>query len=293
MVRWLALWLAIMPAACGNARMGAPLDRTKLELRFAEDFSRTPTFYDAARNPQGRWKTNFAFGSQDPWSLYAWTTRTLRANAELQYYGDPTAGTGSIEWKPGALQLVAQQNPYRADPRTHGMPYLSALITTEKSFQQLYGYFEARVTMPVGTGLWPAFWLLPIFRPPSDPNQRQSGQEVDVFENVGRNGEIYATVHHDVGGKRTQDGERIPVDRIDIAHDYGVLVTSQLIIWYIDSHEVRRRANIDFHEPAYMLLNLAVGGEWPGAPDGTTAFPAKMTINRVRAYALKPGTVFE
>jgi beta-glucanase (GH16 family) len=75
---------------------------------------------------------------------------------------------------------------------------------------------------------------------------------------------------------------------VGFPHDFGVLVTPEWIVWYIDSKEVRRRPNLDFHEPAYMLLNLAIGGEWPGKPDKATHFPARMTIHRVRAYSLKP-----
>jgi beta-glucanase (GH16 family) len=280
--------LFVCLSSCANGQSVEILDHSKLEMRFEEDFSSPPSFYDPIRARSGRWKTNFAFGNQDPASPQAWETRTLRPNAELQYYGDPTAGTSSVEWTPGALTLVARPNPYAANIRTHGMPYLSALITSERSFQQRYGYFEARVKMPVGKGLWPAFWLLPKFQVFADPKQRQPAQEIDIFENVGKNNEIYATIHYDAGLFVLHDGERIPTGPIDVPHDYGVMVTPSWIIWYIDSREVRRRRNFDFHKPAYMLLNLAVGGQWPGAPDSSTEFPARMTIYRVRAYALKP-----
>ena len=283
---------SLMLCACASAKDASqsnPLNRSVLVLTFEETFAKFPSFYDPINAASGRWKTNFAFGIQDPSSKLAWQTRTLRPNAELQYYGDPTAGTGSVEWKPGSLALIAQSNPYRADPRTNAMPYLSALITTQKSFQQRYGYFEARITMPVGKGLWPAFWLLPAYKMLKDPSQPQPQQEIDVMENIGKNGEYYATVHHAVGAPTEHDGEQIEIDRVDEPHDYGVLLTSAWIVWYLDQHEVRRRANTDFHDEAYMLLNLAVGGQWPGSPDAATPFPARMTVHRVRAYALKAG----
>lgn len=292
-VRFASMILLMCVASCANAQSGAMLDRSQLSLRFEDDFSSPPSFYDPVTARSGRWKTNFIFGMQDPAHPLAWQTRTLRPNGELQYYGDPMAGTGSIEWAPGALTLVGRANPYQANPRTNAMPYISGLITTETSFQQRYGYFEARVKMPVGKGLWPAFWLLPPYRTKIIPGVPQKQQEIDVFENVGKNNEIYATVHNDVAGRKVADGERIAMGRVDEPHDYGLLLTPKWVIWYIDSREVRRRANRDFHEPAYMLLNLAVGGKWPGAPDATTPFPARMTIYRVRAYALKRGAKIE
>lgn len=192
-------------------------------------------------------------------------------------------------WKKGTLDIVAQPNPFRSDWRTHDLPYLSGLITTEKSFTQLYGYFEARVTMPVGKGLWPAFWLLPQWRHDLPPAAPRGQQEIDVFENIGKDGEVYATVHTDQNGRKVPDNGRIPIDTVAKPHDYGVLVTPTDVVWYIDEREVRRRPNKDFHQPAYMLINLAVGGDWPGNPDDTTVFPAVMRVDRVRAYALKTG----
>lgn len=276
---------------CGGLRAepGDPLDRGQLELRFSEDFSQRPSFYHAERNPNGRWKTNFFFSFQNTRHPRGWESRTLRPNRELEYYGDPNDGLNPFEWAPGQLAIVARRNPAMRDPLTHGLPYLSGLITTEKSFTLGYGYFEARVTMPVGKGLWPAFWLLPVPDVRGGVPVSSGQQELDIFENIGRNGEIYATLHHDVNGKKKGDGERIAVERVDQPHDYGVLVSPQWIIWYVDGREVRRRLNTDYHRPSYMLLNLAVGGDWPGPPDAATPFPARMVIHWVRAWALKPG----
>lgn len=260
------------------------LNRDALTLTFNEDFKRPPSFYDPVSMRDGRWKTNFAFGIQDPASPQAWKTRTLRPNNELEYYAAPGDRPTAYLWQPGSLTLVARALP---DPRHAQLPYESGLITTERSFKQRYGYFEARVTMPIGKGLWPAFWLLPPFRPDA---KVQSQQEIDIFENVGRDGELYLTVHHDEGGTKVADPGKVAIDTVARPHDYGVLVTPTEISWYVDDMLVRRVANKDFHQPAYMLLNLAVGGDWPGAPDDTTRFPAKMKVEWVRAYALKSQT---
>jgi beta-glucanase (GH16 family) len=72
-------------------------------------------------------------------------------------------------------------------------------------------------------------------------------------------------------------------------HDYGVLVTPDSVAWYLDRRLVRRVPNTDFHAPAYLLFNLAVGGNWPGRPDETTRFPAQMIVERIRVYQALPG----
>lgn len=267
------------------------LDRSALVLTFEENFAQPPSFYDPLLAPKGRWKTNYAFGPQDPRSLRAWQARTHTASREMQYYGDPVRGTNPFVWRPGSLTIVGRPNPFITSPMTNGLPYLSGLMTTEKSFLQTYGYFEIRAALPVGQGLWPAFWLLPQFEAFPDPNIRQLPDEVDVFENIGKNFEVYATVHSNINGRRdgsrNTDPARIPMGTVTEPHDYGVLITPTDIRWFIDSVEVRRRPNLTFHKPAYMLVNLAIGGNWPGPPNAATRFPALMTVYSVRAYKYK------
>jgi len=266
---------------------GEPLDLSGYVQTFVDDFQRPPAFYHPTLAPKGRWKTNFAFGEQNPAIPGAEQTRTLAGNAELQYYGDPLAGTGSFEWKPGQLTIVARANDGKQAERFGGQPYRSGLITTERSFEQKYGYFEAELTLPVGQGLWSAFWLLPRFQPGLDP---QPAQEVDVLENIGRDGEFYATVHHDdpaAPNRKRSDLARISVRSVAMRHAYGVLITPETISWYFDRRRVRTVANKDFDRPAYLLVNLAVGGTWPGAPGTETRFPARLVIHRIRAFALR------
>ena len=287
--------VAIAGASChrleAQTQAQTRLDRTALIPTFEENFAREPTYYDPFQAPTGRWKTNYAFGPQDPRSPNAWVARTHVASNEMQYYGDPTRGTNPFIWKPGSLTIVGRPNPYLANPATHGKPYLSGLLTTEKSFEQTYGYFEIRAAMNIGQGLWPAFWLLPHQETLPDPTMRQLPDEVDVFENVGKDHEIYATVHSNVNGLRDgtrySDGERITMGSLTVPHDYGVMITSQDIRWFIDSVEVRRRPNLTFHRPAYMLIDLAIGGKWPGPPNATTPFPARMIVYSVRAYKFR------
>lgn len=270
------------------AEQSKGVDRKGMRLVFHDEFDRAPSFYDPVTAPGGRWKTNFFFGVQDPDHPIGWGSRTLEPNHELQYYAPPSGiGAAPFETANGVLSIVARPNPAPGDARTHGLPYISGLISTEKSFSARTGYFEARIAMPPGRGLWPAFWLLPVPQT-RDGNPVEPGkQEIDVVEAIGEPGRIHHTIFSDRNGEKVKDAA--PYDThadLTAFHTYGVRVTNAEVTWYFDDHEVRRVPNVDFHRPAYMLLNLAVGGDWPGAPDKATVFPARMKIDWVRVYAL-------
>ena len=283
----LSLAVALVAPACGKAGPQPMLDRSSLALTFEETFDRAPRFRDAGKEPEGRWKTNFFFGVQDPDHPMAWTSRTIAGNGELQYYASPFAMPSPFEWKDGILSIVARRTPMEGRSRAHGLPYLSGLITTEKSFSQAGGYFEARIALPHGRGLWPAFWLLPDPKIENGNPVHPGGQEIDVFESIGEPGTLYQTVFTDRDGAKVKDAQKFETSAdLRAFHTYGVLVTKANIVWYFDDVEVRRVMNTDFVRPAYLLLNLAVGGNWPGAPDDRTHFPAVMRIDWVRAYRL-------
>ena len=282
--------LALLAAAvwAGWSATPARLDRTRLRPAFAEEFDRAPDFYDARSNPRGRWKTNYWFGVQDTRGAKGWEPRTLAPNAELQYYGDPHAGMSAFEWRPGVLTIAARPNPYRRDPATHALPYLSGLITTEKSFHFTYGYVEARVAFPSRKGIWPAFWLLPVPTMKDGQPQQPGPTEIDVFESIGEPGKLYFTWFPNLpGNQKKGDGLAMQTGAdLSAFHTYGMLVTPDALVWYFDDREVRRVPNRDYHQPLYLLLNLAIGGTWPGAPAADTPWPARMRIDWVRGYRL-------
>lgn len=281
----LSFAVTLAAPACGKAGPQPTLDRSSLSLAFEETFDRAPGFRDAGKEPEGRWKTNFFFGVQEPDHPLAWTSRTIEGNGELQYYASPFVRPSPFEWKDGILSIVARKTPDAMLSRVHGLPYLSGLITTEKSFSQYAGYFEARIALPHGRGLWPAFWLLPDPKIENGNPVHPGGQEIDVFESIGEPGTLYHTVFTDRAGAKVKDAQAFETAAdLGAFHTYGVLVTKANIVWYFDDLEVRRVANKDFHRPAYLLLNLAVGGHWPGTPDARTHFPAAMRIDWVRAY---------
>jgi beta-glucanase (GH16 family) len=216
--------------------------------------------------------------------------RTLVNNGELQIYSDRLfSGTSSASLNidpfrivDGKLEIIAK--PLQADLRqfTWGRSYSSGLLTSKESFSQKYGVFEVRAKMPSGKGLWPAFWLLPA-----------SGQwppEIDVLEILGDNPQkLYVSWHSNVGGTHSSETKAINVpDTSAQFHTYSIDWTKDAIEWFFDDIQIASRPTPqDFHQAMYMLVNLAVGGGWPGAPDSSTQFPATYTIDWIRAYARK------
>jgi beta-glucanase (GH16 family) len=144
-----------------------------------------------------------------------------------------------------------------------------------------YGYFEISAKMPRGAGLWPAFWLL--------PENGTWPPEIDVVEQIGIPTTIHQTIHYVSGGERAAKGTPITVaDTTAGFHTYAVDWEPATITIYFDGHPTSSWPTPpDMKQPMYILINLAVGGasSWPGPPDSSTAFPANMFIDYVRAFA--------
>jgi hypothetical protein len=284
----LAALLALALAACvkvdapAAAPATAPLthspDGRPLVMTFDDEFES----FRPWREGRGVWRTVFRDGrSDDPFDI-----RTLRGNKELQLYVDPDMRLGDrvvgvypasaldpFVVHDGVLDIVAQPAPPALVHELGGFQYTSGLITTQPSFSQAYGYFEMRAELPRGKGVWPAFWLLPadLSWPP----------EIDVMESIGDPSVVYMTAHSTVT-KQPSDNARISPDAF---HVFAVSWDPQEIVWYVDGREVKRQPTpSDMHKPMYMLANVAVGGNWPGAPDASTRWPARMSIDYIRAY---------
>jgi hypothetical protein len=281
--------LAISLAAClkvtspAAAPAAGPLkqapDGRHLQMTFEDEFNS----FRPWRNGQGVWRTVFKDGRADDPDL-----RTLHGNHELQLYVDPhmrIGASGSEAAKAldpfvihdGVLDIVARPTPPGLVRVLDGYGYTSGLITTQPSFSQTYGYFEMRAKLPRGKGVWPAFWLLPsdLSWPP----------EIDVMESIGDPAVAYATAHSNVDKTPTTKHEISP----DVFHTFAVGWDARNLIWYVDGREVKRQPTpSDMHKPMYLLANLAIGGDWPGAPDASTPFPAHMSIDYIRAYRFTP-----
>lgn len=201
-------------------------------------------------------------------------------NNELQYY---TARQENIRVTGGELVIEARKEAY------NGKQYTSGRITTQNKASWQYGRMEARMKIPTGKGTWPAFWMLG--NAISSVGWPASG-EIDIMEHVNSEAVTHGTIHwKDNNNQYANYGG--PSGNVDFSqyHVYAVEWDASAIRWYVDGnkfHEVNIAGGVngtsEFHAPYFLLFNLAVGGNWPGSPDGSTAFPNRMQVDYVRVY---------
>ncbi|MBW8838510.1 MAG: glycoside hydrolase family 16 protein [Gemmatimonadetes bacterium] len=191
----------------------------------------------------------------------------------------------------------------RAEPATTTLScwygscrYTSARIRTKGLFSQTYGRFEARIRIPRGQGLWPAFWMLGDNI--TTVGWPQSG-EIDIMENIGREPSIvHGTMHGPGYSGASGIGAPYTIATgafADDFHTYAVEWMPGLITWFVDDTKyfqttpstIPSTATWVFDHPFFLLLNVAVGGAWPNDPDGTTIFPQAMVVDYVRVYSAK------
>jgi beta-glucanase (GH16 family) len=222
--------------------------------------------------PAGCWKTHYAFDGP--------MNRTLVNNGEMEFYVDPNyrgtadrpLGINPFSVRDGKLTIEARPTPPDLQPFLYDYRYTSGALINKGCFEQQYGYFEMRARFPKGKGLWPAFWLM--------PSDGSWPPEIDVVEVLGHEPDrIYQSAHGEGGSNGVVTGP----DSSAGFHDYGVEWTPTEINWYIDRKKTRTLPNF-VNKPMYMLVNLAVGGHWPGAPDASTRFPAVMQVEYVKAF---------
>jgi Glycosyl hydrolases family 16 len=213
---------------------------------------------------------------------------------QLQNY---TARTENVKVDgAGDLALTARKESY------DGSAYTSARLQTKGRFSFTYGRAEARIKVPSGAGIWPAFWLLgdDIYT----KGWPEAG-EIDVMETIGSlPNELNGTVHAPLGawsGDAGADGTEWthgeiyanPTSLSDAFHVYAVEWKPASIAFSIDGHvyftitkdQMPAGGRWTFDHPNHLLLNLAVGGEWPGVPTGATPFPSTMLVDYVRVFA--------
>jgi beta-glucanase (GH16 family) len=211
-------------------------------------------------------------------------------NKELEYY---TTRTENAHLQDGQLVIRALKEDYKG-PDGVRRDYTSARLKTQGLFEQTYGRFEARIKIPYGQGLWPAYWMLGSNIATGDwPNCG----EIDIFENIGREPlTVHGTVHGPgYSNERGITGSfTLPSGRrfADGFHLFAVEWEPETIRFYVDSslYQTIARSNLPpgaawvFDHPFFLLLNVAVGGKWPGSPDVSTIFPQTMLVDYVRVY---------
>jgi beta-glucanase (GH16 family) len=225
------------------------------------------------------------------WSTYhkAWDLRTLASIGHQQLYVEQGYKNQTFSINPhtinkGKLSLIAQRSPNLE--LSEKLPYISAMISTEKSYTPLYGYFEASLCLPLGKGLWPAIWMIP-----SDGNDHLP--EIDIMESLGHQPDvIYQSTHLDnnaLADTLYGSGMNIIQKGSKSFYTYGLDWNQETITWYINGVQTYKVKNYAF-EPHYYIINLAVGGTWPGNPDNTTLFPTSLDIEYVCIYTHNPYT---
>lgn len=199
-------------------------------------------------------------------------------NKQLQWNSDNNAQLSGS----GGLVITAAQGGGGHTCWYGPCKYTAAKIQT--TFAQTYGRFAARIKLPAGHGLWPAFWMVPA--------RSSSPGEIDIIE-VNNTKPYLATGYaHNPGtpGYRAKTVLDLPISTQ--YHTYGVDWTPSGITWTLDGTpygHINSYPNWPFNQPFIMLLDLAVGGEWPGPPDANTVFPAHMLVSWVRVYEWKGG----
>jgi beta-glucanase (GH16 family) len=172
--------------------------------------------------------------------------------------------------------------------------YTSTRLKTQGLFARAYGRFEARIRIPRGQGVWPAFWMLGAN---IDSVGWPDGGEIDIMENIGREPTVaHGTLHGPgySGAEGISGADTLSQGAYaDEFHIFSIAWKPDEIRWYIDGREYHHLTPADlpagrawvFDHPFFLLLNLAVGGNWPGDPDASTVFPQEMLVDYVRVYA--------
>ncbi|GAB2810862.1 ricin-type beta-trefoil lectin domain protein [Streptomyces daliensis] len=211
-------------------------------------------------------------------------------NHERQYY---TAGNrnAALDGQGNLVITARRENPENYQCWYGRCEYTSARLNTSGKFTTQYGHVESRMKVPRGQGMWPAFWMLG-----SDIGQvgwPNSG-EIDIMENVGfEPSTVHGTLHGPgysgsggIGAGYTLAGGQ---QFADAFHTFAIDWSPDAITWSVDGNVYQRRTPADlggrawvFNKPFFLILNLAVGGYWPGDPDGSTTFPQQLVVDYVR-----------
>jgi beta-glucanase (GH16 family) len=207
-------------------------------------------------------------------------------NGELQHYTDTTENS----FVQDGMLIIQANKEYML-----GRDYTSARLTTQFKGDWTYGRYEIRAKLPNAQGIWPAFWLLPsrgVY------GSGTAGGEIDIMEMIGSEpNRVYGTLHfgnppeHASNSHVLQDGANYSDDFHVFALEWG----PDEICWYVDGNLFHSATDwftsaknaaypAPFDQNFYLIVNVAVGGTWPGRPDETSIFPQRMYVDYVRVY---------
>jgi len=217
------------------------------------------------------------------WTYDTWGNDSGWGNNQLEFNSNRPENV-SLDGA-GHLAIVAREEPYE------GLNYTSARIKTQSLFETTFGRFEARIKLPWGQGLWPAFWMLG--NDIDSVSWPQCG-EIDIMEYRGQEpSQIEGTLHGPgySGGQGIGSTYTLTNARFDTEfHTFAIEWNLDSINWYVDDEHFQTLRSSDvtgdwvYDHPFFILLNLAVGGNWVGPPNENTIFPQTMLVDYVRVY---------
>lgn len=201
-------------------------------------------------------------------------------NNELQYYREENTAVGD-----GYLIIEARKESYA------GSSYTSSRLITKDKQSFKYGRVDIRAVLPKGQGIWPALWML-------GANINSVGWpkcgEIDIMEMIGGSGDntSYGTIHWDNNGNHADYGGSTTLTNgiyNDKFHVFSIIWTATAITWYVDdvqfhTADITPAELSEFHENAFFIFNVAVGGNWPGSPNSSTIFPQQLKVDYIRVF---------
>lgn len=277
------VWRVILVSGDGIGSVDPPPPPTPPTVTIPTTGYTTPTTYSGMKRI---WDDEFSGSSIDEtkWNFEIGTGSGGWGNNELQYYRKENASI-----KDGHLVISAKQEDFG------GQNYTSTRMISENKFDFTYGRVDIRAALPFGQGIWPALWMLGAnFRTVGWP----SCGEIDIMEFIGKNPQdIHGTLHWsnssgghtctcDSGKKFTKSGDKVFTNSF---HVFSIVWDASEIIWYVDDNEYYRTSitgsdMTEFHNDFFLLMNVAVGGNWPGNPDATSTYPQFMIVDYVRVF---------
>jgi beta-glucanase (GH16 family) len=268
--------------------------QVSLHRTFHDDFDEHPL-------SRGKWVPHYTGGAAWPEARY-WggdgseLKRQTKYNGEQQIYVDPRyagraatpLGLDPFKVHDGVLSIVASRTPPELKSVLFNNEYVSGILTSQGAFAQKYGYFEIRAKVPVGTGVWPAFWLL--------ADDGGWPPEIDILEGRGqRPGDLVMTTHWRIpatGRIESCGFDFLLPDAANSFHDYGMLWQRDRIVYFIDRKPVSDiKVPVGFDDPMYMIVNLAMGSKYfggVGVVDGESPFMVEFQIDRISVYQIDP-----
>ncbi len=273
---------AILVAACGPISSGSATSPGSAAAQSpAQPGGGAPSASAYSGDPGSGWKLTWSDDFTGSSALRDWTFVNGGngwGNKELQVY-DPR----NVSLVPGGLDITAARTGHGEQCWYGTCTYSGARLQTKGTFAQRYGLFEARIKLPTGRGLWPAFWMEGA---DIDQVNWPAAGEIDVIEINNKKPDLVEAFAH---GPDEKYGAyfQLPDSLSAGYHIYAVNWTASGITWLVDGHaygHLNAYRGWPFGQPFFLILDLAVGGTWPGSPTAATTFPAHMNISWIRVY---------